>query len=61
MRSYIFTKSERQTIISFLIGNIPRSDANLVVILSRIKHFTDLSSDVDLYTRLIEVVTTRTK
>ncbi|MBN1245498.1 hypothetical protein JXA31_07890 [Candidatus Bathyarchaeota archaeon] len=60
MRTYIFTKSERQTIINFLIGTINRSDPNLMVIISRIKSFSDLSHDIDLYARLREAVTTNT-
>ncbi|UCF45014.1 MAG: hypothetical protein JSW44_04480 [Candidatus Bathyarchaeota archaeon] len=60
MRSYIFTQSERQTIVNFLIGSITRKDPNLMVILSRIRHFYDLSSDIDLYVRLREVLTANT-
>jgi hypothetical protein len=60
MRTYIFTKNERQTIVNFLLESIPRSDPNLMVILSRIKTFNDLSSDIDLYNRLREAVTTNT-
>ena len=60
MRTYIFTRRERQIIINFLLGSIPRSDPNLMVILSRIKTFSDLSSDVDLYSRLREAVTAST-
>jgi len=57
MRTYIFTKKERQTIVNFLIGSITRSDPNLMVIISRIKSFSDLSGDVDLYLRLREALT----
>jgi hypothetical protein len=58
MRSYIFTKREREIIRSFLDGTVERDDPLLMVILSRIKGFTDLRSDVDLYVRLREAVST---
>jgi hypothetical protein len=58
MRSYIFTKKERQVIRGFFEGSISRSDPNLMNILSRIRNFRDLSSDVDLYIRLRKAVGT---
>lgn len=60
MRTYIFTKKERQTIINFLIGSIPRSNPNLIVVICRMKHFADLASDIDLYNKLRETIATNT-
>jgi len=54
MRTYIFTELERKTIQRFLNDSISRSDPNLMNILSRIRLFRNLSSDVELYVRLRE-------
>ena len=58
MRTYIFTENERRTVRNFLNGTITRSDPNFMTIVSRIKSFTDLSSDIDLYIKLRETVRT---
>jgi len=58
MRTYIFTAKERQTIRSFLNGTGPRDDPILMTTLSRIRGFKDLASDVELYLRLREAITT---
>ena len=58
MRSYIFTKAERAIVNGFLNGEIERADPRVQVILSRLKAFTNLASDVDLYVRLREAIST---
>jgi len=52
MRSYIFTDRERKIIRGFLSGRVESKDPNLMVIISRLKSFKDLSRDVELYLRL---------
>jgi hypothetical protein len=59
MRSYIFTEREKQVIISFVEGRIEARDRALSVILARLKGFTNLASDVNLYLRLRELVSTK--
>jgi hypothetical protein len=59
MRSYIFTEREKQVIISFVEGRIDARDRALSVILARLKGFTNLASDVNLYLRLRELVSTK--
>jgi len=49
MRTYIFTVLERKILKRWLRGEITLKDVSLRKILSRIRLFTDLSSDVDLY------------
>jgi len=49
MRTYIFTALERKILDRWLNGEITLKDIRLRKILSRIRLFTDLSSDVDLY------------
>jgi hypothetical protein len=56
----MFTARERQVIRSFLDGMVERDDPLLMVILSRIKTFSDLRNDVDLYVRLREAIATHT-
>jgi hypothetical protein len=58
MRTYIFTDFERQIIRRFLDGSVSRSDSNLMNILSRIRKFENLSSDVEFYVRLRKAVST---
>jgi len=58
MRSYIFTERERRIIRGFLEGNVKSSDPGLMVIVSRLKGFTNLAEDVELYLRLREAVST---
>jgi len=60
MRSYIFTARERQVIRRFLDGVVERDDPLLMVVVSRVKRFANLRSDVDLYVRLREAVATGT-
>jgi hypothetical protein len=58
MRSYIFTEKERALLSSFLEGKIMAKDRAFHVIVTRVRHFNELASDVDLYlkvsNRLIE-------
>ena len=56
MRSYIFTEKERTLLWSFLQGTIGPKDRSLHVILSRVRHFQALSSDVGLYLRIRKAV-----
>jgi hypothetical protein len=58
LRSYIFTPTERGSIELFLDGKIRGSDARVAHILSRMRSFTELSKDIDLYLRLRKAVTT---
>jgi len=59
MRSYVFTKAERTVVKRFLNHEVDRTDSRVQVILSRLKAFTDLAADIDLYVRLREAVATR--
>jgi len=52
MRSYIFTERERTLIRRVLDGRIRLKDRSVDVILSRLRHFEELASDVELYLRL---------
>ena len=56
MRSYIFTQRERRTIRGFLGNTVARDDPLLMVILTRVKGFTDLRGDVELYAALRKAV-----
>jgi hypothetical protein len=58
MRSYIFTERERRIIQGFLRGKVKSGDPGLMVIVSRLKSFTDLARDVQLYIRLREAIST---
>ena len=49
MRTYIFTDAERVAIQLFLDRKIRSSDARIAHVLSRIRSFSNLSSDVGLY------------
>jgi hypothetical protein len=60
MRTYIFTAKERKAIRGFFEGSVSRDDSNLMTIIYRIKSFKDLATDVDLYARLREAVSTIT-
>jgi len=56
MRSYIFTDKERALIKRLLDGEISVKDRAIHVLVSRIKHFERLASDVELYLRFREAV-----
>ena len=56
MRSYIFTPKEKRAIEAFLSGQLPVTDHLLSQVRTRMKQFTRLNSDVDLYLRLREAV-----
>jgi hypothetical protein len=58
MRSYIFTERERKIIQGFLSGKVKSGDPGFMVIVSRLKSFTDLAGDVELYLRLREAIST---
>jgi hypothetical protein len=57
MRSYIFSKVERDRIHKFLSGAISRNDLSLKMIVSRARHFDELAADVELYARFREAIT----
>jgi hypothetical protein len=52
MRSYIFTKRERQTIADFLSGKIDSGERLMRNIRYRFRLFETLGGDVDLYLEL---------
>lgn len=52
MRSYIFTPKERGLIAALLDGRIGIRDDVIHVVISRVRHFKELSRDVDLYLEL---------
>jgi hypothetical protein len=56
MRSYIFTERERRIIQGFLSGTVKGKDPGLMVIVSRLKSFSNLAKDVELYIRLREAI-----
>jgi hypothetical protein len=49
MRSYIFTDLERKVLKSWLNGELSLKDIRLQKVLSRIRLFKALASDVELY------------
>jgi hypothetical protein len=59
MRTYIFTKKERAAIRGFFNGSIARSDPAIMNIISRIRNFGDLASDVEVYVKMREAISTR--
>jgi len=52
MRTYIFTSKEREVIRKFLDGKTAAKDHAVRVLLSRVRVFKALSSDVELYLEL---------
>jgi hypothetical protein len=57
MRSYIFTKRERQVIRGFLEGRVKPGEDIMRQIILRARSFSDLANDVQLYLRLREAIT----
>ena len=56
MRSYIFTPKEKRAIEAFLKGHLSATDHLLSQVRTRMKQFTRLSADVDLYVRFREAI-----
>jgi hypothetical protein len=56
MRSYIFTDTEREAIQLFLSGEIKGSDPKVAHILSRVRSFRELASDVEFYLMLRKAI-----
>jgi hypothetical protein len=56
MRTYIFTKRERQIIQGFLSHRVKMTDRDLSKIRSRLKLFERLKNDVFLYLELWDTV-----
>jgi hypothetical protein len=52
MRSYIFTPKERKVIEGFFAGRVKLGDDIMRQIVARLRGFTDLASDIDLYLEL---------
>lgn len=52
MRSYIFTAREREVIQAFLKGKIPATGKAIGMIRLRVRTFSKLAGDVDLYLAL---------
>jgi len=59
MRTYIFTSFEKKILTEWLNGEIPRGDIRVRKILSRIRLFKNLASDVELYLIVREAVSAR--
>jgi hypothetical protein len=49
---------ERKAVKAFLDGSLPATDHLLSQVRTRMKQFTRLSEDIDLYIRLREAMTT---
>jgi hypothetical protein len=49
MRSYVFTRKEREVISAYLRGEIRASDDIMRQVFVRMRSFKDLSSDVETY------------
>jgi len=49
MRSYVFTRKEREVISAYLRGEIRASDDIMRQVFIRMRSFRDLSSDADIY------------
>lgn len=60
MRTYIFTTREREAIEAFLRGELRATEHLLSQLRTRMKQFTRLRSDVELYLRFREAVSTLT-
>ena len=60
MRSYIFTDTERRAIQLLLEGKIKTSDPRVAYILSRVRNFTGLARDVNLYLQLCRLAEPKT-
>jgi hypothetical protein len=58
MRSYIFTRKEREAINGFFAGKVKLGDDIMRQIVSRLRSFNGLAGDVELYIRLREAVST---
>jgi len=58
LRSYVFTPKEKRAIEAFLKGSLPATDHLLSQVRTRMKQFTRLSGDVDLYVRFREAIAT---
>ena len=56
MRSYIFTKKERNDILQFLYTPTEAKNAGIRTIKSRVRHFSQLPKDIELYMRLTEAM-----
>jgi len=54
MRSYIFTEMERRVISRFFDGLLTESETNMAKIKHRVKRYSQLERDVELYLKLKE-------
>ena len=58
MRAYIFTAKERKAVKAFLDGKIPITDHFLSQVRTRMKQFTVLTDDMELYVEFRKAVAT---
>jgi hypothetical protein len=56
MRSYIFTERERKIILDYLYMSSEKKSGDIKHIKSRVRHFNQLPTDLDLYLRLKEAM-----
>lgn len=54
MRSYIFTKMERHVISRFFDDLLTESETNMAKIKHRVKRYSQLEKDIELYLKLKE-------
>jgi hypothetical protein len=59
MRSYIFTKKERQVVKGFLRGEVKPGEDIMRQVILRARSFSNLASDVELYLSLRKTIETR--
>lgn len=52
MRSYIFTRTERQAVAKLFEGILTESDPTVAKVKHRVKRYTQLREDVELYLKL---------
>jgi hypothetical protein len=52
MRTYVFTELERKVLYRWLDGQLTLKDLRLQKVLSRVRLFKTLATDIDLYVRV---------
>jgi hypothetical protein len=58
MRSYIFTRKERQVVKGFLKGEVKPGEDIMRQVILRARSFSNLASDVELFVRLRKAIGT---
>ena len=56
MRSYIFTDRERKIVLQYLYIPSESKNSGIKNVKSRVRHFSQLPKDIELYFRLIEAM-----